>query len=98
MKALFRVDATPALGAGHVARCLALASELVTRGATATFVVGHRSELAARMAAARGFQVRKLGANADTDADETARIASSEHANWIVVDHYSLGAEWEGIV
>jgi len=98
MKALFRVDATPALGAGHVARCLALASELVARGTEIIFVVGNASELAAQLVAARGFQVYKLGANADQDADETARIVSMAQTNWVVVDHYALGAEWEGKV
>jgi UDP-2,4-diacetamido-2,4,6-trideoxy-beta-L-altropyranose hydrolase len=98
MKALFRADATPALGAGHVARCLALASELAARGTEVIFVVGNGSDLAASMVAARGFPSRTLGANAASDAEETAHIASTEGVNWVVVDHYSLDAAWEGKV
>jgi len=30
--AVFRADASPALGSGHVMRCLALADALITRG------------------------------------------------------------------
>ena len=95
MKALFRADATPALGAGHVMRCMALAGELRSRGTEIHFVVGAGSELAARLAAAKNFPCRRLPAEPSRDAGETARIVAHERIDWVVVDHYSLDAAWE---
>lgn len=39
MRTVFRVDAAPHIGSGHLARCLTLARQLVRRGASVTFVV-----------------------------------------------------------
>src|SRR5437773_2426420 len=39
-----------------------------------------------------------LSATQDTDAQQTIRALSNRHWDWVVVDHYALGARWESIV
>lgn len=112
----FRVDASYAIGTGHVTRCLALAEELKNSGTEAVFVCrpheGHLSALIEE----RGFTVLGLpppsehwasteqepahaawlGADWQTDADETLRVLDTVRPDWLIVDHYAIDARWEG--
>ena len=107
--AVFRADASLTLGAGHVMRCLTLADGLSERGWECRFMCrehpGHLGENIAR----RGHAVQLLPANdagnaapsAAFRADDAAAVVAKldgEQPVWIVVDHYSLGAEWEETV
>ncbi|WP_165271771.1 UDP-2,4-diacetamido-2,4,6-trideoxy-beta-L-altropyranose hydrolase [Pelagerythrobacter rhizovicinus] len=110
---LFRADASFTIGAGHVMRCLTLADGLRERGWQCRFICreypGHLGENIAR----RGHAVQLLRANHEAfKGGDAARLAapSAEDAAaviawlcgdppaWIVVDHYSLDAEWEKAV
>ena len=77
----FRVDATPAIGGGHVMRCLSLATALAEVGADCRFHCAPGSAETVPALAASGHEVAgpDLGAEAD----------------WLVVDHYGLDAEYE---
>ena len=66
--ALFRCDASPAIGAGHVTRCLALAEEL-NDGAGACLPLGPTIPT---LRAGEGVEVRVLG-GAVTDQRRCAR-------------------------
>lgn len=100
MRVAIRADASSALGAGHVMRCLALASGLQRGGATVTFVC---RALAGHMGAAiesQGFACALLpveGAARDAEATRAA-IDASGGADWVVADHYETDARWDAAV
>ena len=115
MRVAVRVDASVLLGAGHIMRCLALASELKSRGHQVVFVmrllVGN---LAASIRAA-GFKVLtladfgqdstssqagwlELATQPDVqlqDAKDALALLSQQAWDWLVVDHYALGLNWQ---
>ena len=103
MKVMFRVDASLVLGSGHVMRCLALADALKVRGADCAFVcIPAKGDLLA-LIDARGYAVHALRVPDGTvlerdwtvDADRSQIYAREFSPDWLVVDHYSLGLEWE---
>jgi UDP-2,4-diacetamido-2,4,6-trideoxy-beta-L-altropyranose hydrolase len=88
---VFRVDSSVVLGSGHVMRCLALADQLRVRGASVRFVCRVLpGNLIARIED-QGFPVGRLA----RQASETTPVLESTSVDWIVVDHYELGAQWE---
>lgn len=111
MNVVFRADAGDVIGHGHVMRCLTLADQLREHGAHCEFVCrAHPGHLAERISA-RGYRVQLLpwqsttpaekdnyatwvGATEAHDASETATFLPRK-IDWIVVDHYGLGATWE---
>lgn len=110
-KIIFRADASREMGIGHVMRCLTLARELRKRGAVCHFVTrahpGHQADRIAQ----EGFQVSLLAAPdgpapvAPPDHAEWAGVpwnkdlaetrTASDHADWLIVDHYALDARWQ---
>ena len=99
MRIAIRTDASIRIGSGHVARCLALAEALRDRAATVEFVCRERSGHLCDAIADRGFAVHRLPPEPEypaDDADETmAALSAERRVDWLVVDHYALGAEWE---
>ena len=115
MKVVFRTDASPRIGSGHLSRCLTLAMELRSRGAEVAFVAReHVSGRYQRVTDAGlplhllpgppsrptpvedGDYAGWLGVSVERDADETAAALDVNGCDVLVVDHYALGAEWEG--
>jgi UDP-2,4-diacetamido-2,4,6-trideoxy-beta-L-altropyranose hydrolase len=111
--ALFRVDASSRIGTGHVMRCLTLAEALRARGTRVRFVCrDHEGHLGA-LIRHRAFAVTLLpvsmstsggeeypawlGATPETDAAQTI-AALAERPDWLVVDHYGIGREWEALL
>jgi UDP-2,4-diacetamido-2,4,6-trideoxy-beta-L-altropyranose hydrolase len=103
MNIVFRADASITIGTGHVVRCLTLADALRRRGAQCHFIcrpdAGHLLDLI-RL---KGHAVQALacgdGAESDVDwrkdAAQTLNINDELHPDWLIVDHYRLGQEWE---
>jgi UDP-2,4-diacetamido-2,4,6-trideoxy-beta-L-altropyranose hydrolase len=101
MRFLFRADASTAIGSGHVARCASLAQALAA--------AGHEVQFASRALAgdlnhwleAEGFRVHEISGVADAamtesvDADATKKSVPAQRYDWLIVDHYGLGATWE---
>ncbi len=97
-----RADGAPAIGAGHLARCLALADAVAARGGTAHFVCrahpGHFGDLIT----SRGHQLTLLpcltagwrGDSSAGDAAATAAALDGHTPDWLVVDHYSVDLAW----
>lgn len=99
MKVVFRADASPAIGHGHVMRCLALADALRVHGAQCIFVCRRGGDAAAAAVSAAGFALRVIVASdGDLHADAaatSAALAGDSVTDWLVVDHYQLAAAWE---
>lgn len=79
---VFRCDASPEIGAGHVTRCSALATALRERGIESTFVLGSGS--------VSGFSCVELpeafGSLSQQDIEATAQTATDVGAASVVVD------------
>lgn len=111
MKVVFRVDSSYTIGNGHVMRCLALATELKAKGHRCSFITrsfyGHINHLVSEA----GFDVFALpdipnlalpkSSERTTedywklDFEQSLAIIKPINPDWLVLDHYSLGIEWE---
>ena len=91
---VFRADAAPAMGGGHVQRCLALAEALAEAGWCTAFAfrAGTRETVPALAASPH-----RLLALEGAEDDEAALVASKIGArcDLLVVDHYGRGAAFE---
>ncbi len=112
MKLAIRVDASTLIGSGHVMRCLALALALRDRGAEVLFISrSHEGNLLEHVRA-QGFVTRSLPApphdtpesyglltvSQTTDAAETLASLADDSIDWLIVDHYGLGQQWEELL
>ncbi|MCO6055372.1 UDP-2,4-diacetamido-2,4,6-trideoxy-beta-L-altropyranose hydrolase [Pseudomonas sp. MOB-449] len=111
MRVLFRVDASLAMGSGHVMRCLTLARALRERGHYCLFVSReHPGHLNAHvqdqgfelyslpMGRSQGrdlYHAHWLGASQEEDALACRPAIETFQPDWLVVDHYALDARWE---
>lgn len=90
--ALFRCDAAPRIGAGHVTRCLALAEALSASGWRVAFAVGPDTITSAPSLATSSFTVRVLN---DRNQIRTLSEMASGAAALFVVDHYDYDRSFE---
>ena len=102
LRFVFRADSSREIGSGHVMRCLTLADLLAASGHHCAFLcrpapgdlideIGTRGHTA--------MQMSPIAAQSTTSESEDAcasKEAISDLAiDWLVVDHYGLGIEWE---
>lgn len=96
IKILFRLDASNAIGTGHLMRMLTLADALVQQGhmhaeeVQCGFYCYELPEALARLIAQSGHQ----HLSADALFADVAFIGQWQ-ADWVVVDHYLLDRRWE---
>jgi UDP-2,4-diacetamido-2,4,6-trideoxy-beta-L-altropyranose hydrolase len=105
MTICFRTDASVRLGAGHLMRCLALADELLARGARTWFLCSSLPESLREVVSTHGHQLVLVGENEEAHEPLNVRRDALHTAHWIVsgpghvdvfvVDHYGLDQEWE---
>ena len=96
MKVVFRADASAAIGAGHVMRCLALADALKRRGVATQFICREQPGDLCESIEAKGHGLSRLPEGvADVRADAEYSAAAFTTADWLVVDHYGLDVAWE---
>ncbi len=88
---LIRCDAGRQLGSGHVMRCLTLAHALVSRGASITFACSAETFETVPTLAASGFPAITL----DAPLEVAELVATGQHWDAMVVDHYQLDARHE---
>lgn len=93
-----RVDATAEIGAGHIMRCLVLADLLAARGARSVFISHALPAALESRVRDSGHDVVLLPDSPGDALDATATHAAIEQLgslDWLVVDHYGLGVDWE---
>jgi UDP-2,4-diacetamido-2,4,6-trideoxy-beta-L-altropyranose hydrolase len=91
--ALFRCDASPAIGAGHVTRCLALAEALVEADWSVSFAVEHET-VATVPTIATGCDLQELDGE-PKDEPASLRRQFPDGVDLLVVDHYGRDVSFE---
>lgn len=94
MHAVFRADASPAIGGGHVQRCLTLADAFAVDGWTCSFAFRAGTLETVPALAVRGHRLSPLTGMADEEPFEIA-AALTTPCDLLVADHYSRDASFE---
>jgi UDP-2,4-diacetamido-2,4,6-trideoxy-beta-L-altropyranose hydrolase len=105
----FRADASASIGAGHLSRCVTLATSLKHRGCRITFICAHGSpavfprvleiaDTVIELTHAAGDASAWLSVSPAVDAAATIAAFDDVAIDWLVVDHYGIDREWEQLV
>lgn len=98
MKIAIRTDASVPVGTGHVMRCLTMAEALRKRRAEVVFVCREEPGNCCKLVMEKGFQVFGLPVEKPMDslqdAEQTVKVLACK-LDWLIADHYGIGAEWE---
>lgn len=94
---IIRADASSKIGAGHVMRCLALAQACQDIGGRIIFVMAMDAEALFARLKQEGIELRRIDVvpGSDDDAKQTAGIAHSENADWLILDGYHFTAKYQ---
>ena len=97
---VFRVDASPEMGIGHVMRCLALAQAWQDIHGLPIFVMGMESSALENRLKSEGVELFYLPdtPGGEDDAYQTAAVACQRGARWVVVDGYHFGGDYQRII
>lgn len=97
---IFRADATPEIGAGHIMRCLALAEALRDSGGNVAFITAEIPPALEDRLRSESVEILRISAASGSaaDADETVRKARDGKAEWIVADGYRFGSHYQKLL
>lgn len=102
MNVLIRADASIEIGSGHLMRCLTLADQLRSKGASVAFVCRDLPGALFELLQNQGYPYAALpkedSPSQASDAEQTREACRKMFPagfDWIVVDHYGLNAIWE---
>jgi UDP-2,4-diacetamido-2,4,6-trideoxy-beta-L-altropyranose hydrolase len=95
-----RADADSRMGTGHVMRCLALGQAWQDAGGRALFLMAPSPPALKTRLLSEGMEVLALETvpGSPDDAGETAQLARSRGADWVVVDGYHFGADYQRLI
>lgn len=93
MLVVFRCDASASMGAGHAARCTALAEALAGFGHRIVFAVREPTRDIIESLTRAAFEFVEIDGAIETEIDQIARIYPAPA--WMVLDHYGLGIAYE---
>jgi len=91
MSAVFRADASPVIGGGHVMRCLALADRLRDENWNTSFACSPETPETVPRLADSGHTIIEVPA----DGVHPLSNQWPDGTDWLIVDHYGLDAEFE---
>ena len=94
---VIRVDASVAMGTGHVMRCLALAQAWQDSGGRAVFAVTEIPPAIRQKLLAESFEVVPVSSTPGKPEDtiQTIALGRKQRCEWIVVDGYQFGAGYQ---
>jgi len=97
---LVRADASAQIGTGHLMRCLALAQAWQDAGGRAVFLMATEVPALKSRLHSEGMEVVHLPVQPGStdDAVQTADYAQQVGADWVVVDGYHFGADYQRII
>lgn len=104
MRVTVRVDASVNIGSGHLMRCLVLADALREHGAECHFICRELADGLPELIHAHGHIAHllparhsgtQLATDCAVDAERTCMVLEALQPDWLIVDHYELGQEWE---
>lgn len=94
IRAVFRADASPDIGGGHVMRCLTLADRLSKAGWGCAFAIRAQTLSVVPVLAQSGHCIIELDCPV-TEEPEAIAGNCGDAAEWLVVDHYERDRQFE---
>lgn len=94
---VIRADADTRIGSGHLLRCLALAQACADRGGKVTFACARIEPASRQRLLEEGFAVHSIAGEpgGQEDAAQVVGVAGHCGAEWVVVDGYAFGSEYQ---
>ena len=94
---IFRCDASVMMGTGHAMRCLALGQAWQDIRGAVVFAMGEVTPAIGHRIKTEKMGVVRIASGPATlqDAEELVRIAAIHSAQWVVVDGYKFGVEYQ---
>ena len=96
MKIGFRVDSSKSIGAGHLRRCLKLAEDLKYKSKDIIFITRNLEGNFNNLIDRKKFKLALIKNNKlKNDLNETKKICKKFKINFLIVDSYKIGINWE---